>query len=117
MLPSNFDTLAAERPDLGPTLIRVSEWVHSHPDWNVIDPRELARQLRDVDSYALALALRYLVQKGVLRQVYMVVTPSGVLADGEYTDLRSVPERVRDRFNNPFETAEADIVPILTGVE
>lgn len=117
MLPSNFDTLAAERPDLAPTLTRIAEWVRRHPDWHLLDPRELARQLRDVDSLSLGFALRFLVQRGILRRVYMVATPSGVLAEGEFTDLRQIPAVLKDRFNNSFDTSDAEIVPVLTAAK
>ena len=87
--------------------------VVSNKDWNVLDPRELARSLSDVDSYTLASALSLLVKSGVLRQVYVVVTPSGSLADGEYDDPRQIPERIPDRFNHYFDTLEAEIIPVL----
>jgi len=54
-----------------------------------------------------------LCDKGFFRQVYMVVAPSGVLADGKYDDPRRIPVRVADRWNQYFETAEADIVAVL----
>jgi hypothetical protein len=113
MLPTNFDFLTVERPDLGPTLHRLRDWVQTHRDWNVLDPRELARSLSDVDSFTLASALALLVESGLLRQVYVVVTPSGVLADGEYDDPRQIPKRVPDRFNHYFDTLEAEIIPVL----
>lgn len=114
MLPSNFDSLATERPDLAGTFHRITAWVRTHPDWNLIDPRELGRQLRDEDPIALTVALRMLVLSGLFRQVYVVVTPSGVLAEGEYEDPRQIPTVARDRFDQPFDTSEADIIPVLT---
>ncbi|MGA2001287.1 MAG: hypothetical protein ABSG52_14955 [Terriglobales bacterium] len=113
MLPTNFDTLAAEHPQLKRALLEIREWIRTHPDWNVLDPRVLSESLRKVDSFTLAYALHLLVQHGLLRQVYMVVTPSGVLAEGEYDDPKKIPLKVPDRFNNYFETSEADIVPVL----
>lgn len=117
MLPSNFDTLAAEQPDLAATLHSIGDWVRSHPDWNLIDPRELSRQLPDLPAIKLALALRLLVQHGFLKQVYMITTPSGVLADGAYDDPRRIPDVARDRFNQPFDTSEADVIAVLTAIE
>jgi len=114
MLPTNFDSLTAERPDLAATLRQVAGWIRQHPDWNLIDPRELARTVKNVDAWALASALHLLVEKGLFRQVYMVTTPSGVLADGEFEDPRQIPETLPDRFNRTFETAESDIIAVLT---
>lgn len=91
MLPTNFDTLIADRPDLGPILEDVASWIKHHPDWDIIDPRELSRSLTHADAWALATALRLLCDRGFFRQVYMVVTPSGVLADGKYDDPRRIP--------------------------
>ena len=113
MLPTNFDFLTAERPDLGPAFRRLREWIQAHQDWNVLDPRELAPSLPDIDSFTLAKMLALLVQRRVMRQVYVVLTPSGVYADGEYEDPRKIPDKVPDRFNHYFDTQEADIVPVL----
>jgi hypothetical protein len=43
----------------------------------------------------------------------MVVAPSGALAEGEYDDPRSVPERVRDNWDNYFDRDNADVIPVL----
>jgi hypothetical protein len=113
MLPTNFDSLIADRPDLGPVLEDVALWIKDHPDWDIIDPREVSRSLTHGDAWALTMALRLLCDRGLFRQVYMVVTPSGVLADGKYDDPHRIPPRLPDRWNQPFETAEADIVAVL----
>ena len=47
--------------------------------------------------------------------VYRVLTPSGVLADGEWMRREDIPARIPDRFNNYFETAEAEIIEVTTG--
>lgn len=113
MLPTNFDTLTAERPELAPILNEVAGWIRHHPDWDIIDPRELSKSLTRVGAWELASALRLLVDGGLFRQVYMVVTPSGALADGKFDDPRGIPERLPDRWNTYFETADADIVTVL----
>ena len=112
MLPTNYDTLASENSALGPAVIRLKEWVERHADWSVLDPRVLARDLRDVDPYLLASLLGGLVKIGLYQRVYMVETPSGVLADGEYDDLQKIPDRVQDRGFNYFDPMETDIVPV-----
>jgi len=112
MLPTNFDTLANENSALRPVVVKLKDWVERHADWSVLDPRVLARDLRDVDPYLLSLLLVGLVKIGLYRRVYMVETPSGVLADGEYDDPRKIPDRVRDRGFNYFDPTETDIVPV-----
>ncbi len=116
MLPTNFGTLANENSKFRPVLRRLKEWVEKHADWSVLDPRILARDLPDVDQFLLSLVLLELVRRGLYRRVYMVYTPSGVLADGEYDDPRKIPENVPDRSYNYFALAEADIVPVLKPV-
>ena len=113
MLPTNFDTLAAEYPKVRPALVELRHWIRSHPDWDIIEPRKIAADVREIDTVALAYALHLLVRHGFFRQVYMVETPSGVLADARYEDPGQIPKNLPDRFNRYFETAEADIVPVL----
>jgi len=117
MLPTNFDTLASDNSDLKPVIGRLKDWVIGHSDWSVLDPRVLARDLRDVDPYLLATVLVGLVKIGLYRRVYMVETPSGVLAEDEYDDPRKVPERVADSFFNYFDPMETDIVPVYKPVK
>jgi len=112
MLPTNFDTLANENSALRPVVQKVKEWVKGHADKSLLDPRILARDLRDVDPYLLTLLLVGLVRIGLYRRVYMVETPSGVLADGEYDDPLKIPDRVPDNFYNYFDPMETDIVPV-----
>src|SRR5690349_873120 len=108
MLPTNFDSLTAKRPDLRSALRELREWIEEHKYLNTLDPRELARFMPQIDSVKLASALALLVKYGFLQQVYKVVTPSGVLADGEYERPDQVPHRIPDRFNHYFDTDEAE---------
>ena len=115
MLPSNYDSLAAKHPELRSVLRRVAEWVRAHVDWDLIDPRILSKDLRDVDPVKLATALEALIDEGTLQQAYMVVTPdTGVLAEGQYQHLDEIPKRVYDRSRRSVDTAEAEIVAVLT---
>ncbi|HEX3683412.1 MAG TPA: hypothetical protein VHU83_12825 [Bryobacteraceae bacterium] len=105
--------MADRKPDLKPVFHRLSDWAKAHQAWNLVDPRELRRDLNDVDPVLLSLALQALVNFGVLRRVYRAVAPSGVLADDDYDDPNQVPEWVRDRFNHYFLSSEGDIVPVF----
>jgi hypothetical protein len=117
MLPTNFDILASENSDLRPVLVKLKTWVEKHSNSKILDPRIVARDLRDVDPYLLSRVLVGLVNMGLYRRVYMVQTPSGSLADGEYDDPRKVPERVADNFMHYFDPTETDIVPIYKPVK
>jgi hypothetical protein len=112
MLPTNFDTLASENSALRPVVNKLKQWVERHTDWTVLDPRVLAADLRDVDPYLLSVLLGGLVRIGLYRRVYMIETPSGVLADGEYDDPLKVPDRVHDRDFHYFDPRETEIVPV-----
>jgi hypothetical protein len=115
MLPSNYDSIVAERPQLGIALQRIAAWVQSHADWNLIDPRRLSHDLRDVEPVKLSAALDALIDAGLLRQVFMVaLPPTGTLAFGEYEDLDEIPERVFDRSEHLVDTSDGDIVAVLT---
>ena len=112
----NFDNLISEQRGSKRTLRKLEGWINTHADVEVLNPATLAREMKDVDPVALATALTLLVKAGVLKRVYKVTTPSGVLADAEFDDPRDIPERLSDRWENPFETAESDIVPVFQKV-
>lgn len=95
-----------------PAVERLKEWVKGHADRSLLDPRVLARDLRDVDPYLLSRLLVGLVRIGLYRRVYMVQTPSGVLADREYENPLKIPERVPDNFYNSFDPMDTEIVPV-----
>ncbi|MGA2716713.1 MAG: hypothetical protein ABSG41_26790 [Bryobacteraceae bacterium] len=90
----------------------MEEWLGAHGR-SSLDPRVLAREWPDVKAEQLASAIQSLVKAGVLEQVFRVLTPNGVLADGEFPDPSEIPEKLPDRSNNYFETAEADIIPVF----
>lgn len=113
MSPINFEDLAKKHPEHRDALRELEEWMRRHEGVRVINPKTLAKEVRDVDPTALALALTLLVAVGILRRVYKVTTPSGVLADGEFDDPTQIPPRLPDRFEHYFDTAESDVVPIF----
>ena len=104
----NFDALAREHPELRIALKRLGIWLKEHPD-----PIIIPSKISGVEAYALASALMLLAKSGVLHRLYKVKTPSGVYADGVFEDVSEIPERLPDRFNNYFDTAEADITPVF----
>jgi hypothetical protein len=111
--PISFEALASKNGPLQREILRVAEWVGQHSDWDLLDPKILSRDLRDLDPARLAIALGALVDIGAFQRVYKVVTPSGVLAEGEFDDPLNIPERVRDRWGRCFETADSDIIPVF----
>ena len=115
MSPITLDVLISEHPEIKRALRRLDEWMRKSKD-NVIYPSTLVKEVRDVDAGELAAALTLLVQAGLLQRVYKVLTPSGVYADGEFEDPTKIPEKLPDRRENYFDTAESDVVPIFKKV-
>lgn len=115
MSPINFDALINEHPDIKHALRRLEEWMRTK-DIKVIYPNTLAKEVRDVDALELTTALSLLVTAGYLRRVYKVLTPSGVFAEGEFDDPTKIPEKLPDRWEHYFDTAESDVVPIFKKV-
>jgi hypothetical protein len=113
MSPINFEALAKQHPEYKRALLKLASWMTAHADVGVIDPKSLSRELWVVDKAKLAAALMLLVRAGHLRRVYKVVTPSGVLAAGEFDDPTKIPEKIPDRFENYFDTSEAEVVPVF----
>jgi hypothetical protein len=109
----NFEALVRQHPEYTRALRKLDSWMRGQIDLRFINPRLLAKEVTGVDKAELAGALTALQQAGYLRRVYKVLTPSGVIADGEFEDPTQIPERLPDRFDNYFDTAEADILPIF----
>ncbi len=117
MLPTNFDFLASENPELRPAAVRLGEFARRHQDWKLIDPRMVTREIRDIDPFLLMYALHELVKKGLFHQVYMVATPSGVLTEGEYDDPNQIPKRLKTPLDEPFNRDDGEIVSVLKPIQ
>lgn len=116
MSPINFEALAKQHPEYKRALRKLDSWITKHAGVRVINPRVLAKEISGVSAGELAAALTLLERAGHLRRAYKVLTPSGVLADGEFRDPTEIPDRLPDRFENYFDTTEADVLPIFTMV-
>ncbi len=113
MLPTNFDFLASEIPELKVAATRLEDFARRHQDWGLIDPRAVTREIRDVDPFLLMYALRELVEHGLFDQIYMVATPSGVLAEGEYNNPNEIPRHLVTPLNEWFDRDDGEIVSVL----
>lgn len=112
MSPINFDTMAAKNPEFRRTWFRLSEWFERYPQLKYVDLRRLSRELSDIPTEELALAMQVLVQHGYLRPVYRVESPDGNLIDQDFASPSEIPERMPNRFHSGyFDTSEGDIVP------
>jgi hypothetical protein len=112
MLPANFANLIGNHPNDARALRVILEWIYQHDGIQVIYPSVLSRET-SLDPVSIAKGLSILAKEGLLRRVYKVTTPTGVLADEEFNDPRDIPPRLPDRFNHYFSTAESDVVPVF----
>jgi hypothetical protein len=112
----NFDALVSEHPESARGLRILEKWMRKHMNERVLNPQTLAREIKAVDAVELATALTLLTKEGILRRVYKVTTPSGVLSDAEFEDPREIPNQLPDRFERYFDTAESDVIPIFQRV-
>lgn len=108
MPPLNLKALIDEYPEHAQALKTLLAWLSGTTE-DVITSRKLAREV-PLESKALVDALIILVDAGVLRRVYKVMSPSGALADPEFDDPREIPDKLPDRWENYFDTSEADVV-------
>jgi hypothetical protein len=108
MPPPNLEALIGEHPEHEPALRTLWAWLSGTAE-DLITSRRIAREV-PVESKALVDALMILVDAGVLRRVYKVMAPSGALADPEFDDPEEIPDKLPDRWENYFDTSEADVV-------
>ncbi len=113
MSPINLGTLEKQHPKYARALRRLQVWIDNHAQERVINPKKVAREVRDVTTADLAVALTLMLKAGLARRVYKVVTPAGVLADAEFDDPTVIPEKLPDRFEHYFDTSDAEIVPMF----
>jgi hypothetical protein len=109
----NLEDLAKQHPDYERALRVLQSWIDAHDQERVINPTKVAKDLREVDTTDLAMAFTLLLKAGLLRRVYKVLTPAGVLADAEFDNPTAIPEKLPDRFERYFDTSDAEIVPVF----
>lgn len=113
MSPINLEILVRQHPDHARALRALQDWIGAHEQEHVINPKKVARDVRDVSTAELAFAFTLLLRAGLARRVYKVLTPAGVLADGEFDDPAFIPEKLPDRFEHYFDTSDAEVVPVF----
>jgi hypothetical protein len=109
----NLEPFAKQHPDYARALRALESWIDAHEQERVINPMKVAKELREVETTDLAMAFTLLLKAGLLKRVYKVLTPAGVLADGEFDNPTVIPEKLPNRFERYFDTADAEIVPVF----
>ena len=76
----------------------------------------VAKDLQKLRPLCWPPAFTLLVRAGLLARAYKIMTPAGVIADEEFDDPTQIPERLPDRFEHYFDTADADVIPVFRRV-
>lgn len=108
----NLDRLISEHPENRRALRTLEIWLNKRGSPKDITPRDLARNV-PVEPSELAAALGLLVQAGILRRVYRVQKPNGVMLPSEFNDPRDIPGRLPDRREQYVDTSDADVIPVF----
>jgi hypothetical protein len=111
----DFRDIKREYPALSSVWISLARWLERHPrEVQYLDPRNLARDLRNIPAAEINQALTYLIRDGYYVQVYKLIDPaSHTLLAGEYDSPVGIPDRVRDRRDQLIDARDLEIVPLL----
>ncbi len=99
------------RVDLARAERAVRTWLEKNRDLAVVDIRRAARELPDVSVPLLSTALTSLSRAGMLRRVYAVRTPEGMLLATTYPSVQAIPREVRDPLAKWFRVDDGEVVP------
>jgi len=113
----DFENFKRRYPALAPAWDALAHWRSEHPDRQYFDVREIVAPNRGITADIILQSVEVLLESGCVRQVYKVVHPHhNVVIGGEYDSPLKVPDRVRGRFDEWVETAEAEVIPLLREV-
>jgi hypothetical protein len=104
---------SAKAPRFGRVMLAVGEWIDSHSSAPIFDPQQLSKELSQFAIRDISKALACLAEEGGFRPVFVVRTPSGVIADDVFPDPESIPPEIRDRFDHAFLTSGSEIIPMF----
>lgn len=117
MSSSVFANLRKSHPALSKVLAGIEKWFAAHSTLQVVDPRRVRRSLKGSSPEELGEALSLLVDRGYFDQLYAVELPNGVLLSEPLVPTPlDMPDRLRDRYDNPINTSTAHLVPVLRKV-
>jgi hypothetical protein len=117
MLRDSLDRLARADYSFHDTYEKLRAYFATHPDWGLIDPTIIARDLPQIDPFTLADALDEAVRNGELRAKYTVLTPDGVVASDLFDSPQEIPRRLADRFEETFQTRDYPVVAVFEAAD
>ncbi len=108
---SRFDSASS---DYGNAIRLLRDFVRKHSDRRVFEPRRVARELGRIEMTALAYAFDALASDGLLVRVFRIRPPTThTLLDQDFYSVDEIPAELRDAFNRPFCTDDAEIVQVF----
>jgi hypothetical protein len=112
MLPVNFDTLAAEYPELRPVWAALRDWFSRHGLKRYAELELMKNAAPAVNPFVFLDALRAMMAAGMLEKAYKVRAPSGDFLEGEYRSRTEIPETLPDRLHRyTINTDQAEVIP------
>ena len=111
MLPINFDILQADYPEYAPMWVALRRWFDANWRKRYIELSVLVRALPEVESIDLLLAIRKMIDRGMIATAYRVKAPGGSLLEGDFEEPDKIPRKLWDRdHSRRVSTAEGDLV-------
>jgi hypothetical protein len=113
MLPHNFAALSDKYPQLRKALSEIGQWIAANRHLDHIDIRRVISEKPAVDPAEIAVALVVLEEEGILKGKYGLVAPTNhALTDDLFDSLEQIPKEAYDTTYRPFNTDDAEVVPI-----
>lgn len=114
MLPTGFAGTLGDPPGLVRAIESIDAWCAEHRQLPILDPRQIAHEVR-IPAEDLTKALFFLVDKGLLRQVYQFQTPAGYLLADDFESFLDVPDELEDRYGETVQREDGEVVPVFRG--
>lgn len=107
----NFANLTRERPELRRAWDALDQFLKKHPRIVFLDVPRLAREMKEISSAELSIALSQLERLGFAKQTFRVKNAEGKILSSDYESPEDIPEEVPDDFMaHQFRTSEGQIV-------
>lgn len=110
----SFEALSTMRPDLARGWRVLSELRPHLQSGDVINTALLRDRVDSDDAVIVALALDFMVSKGLLNQYYQLVTPSGRLIGPKFYHLdEEMPAEVEGRLGTSVDPNDCELVAVF----
>jgi hypothetical protein len=113
----NYDNTTIKDEHVRGALSVIKKWCDEHDEFRAIDPRRLVNEPEwtalELCPGDLTNALFFLVEQGVLKQVYRFEPYNQGLVNVNYNSLRDIPEVIEDRMGRHVSRNDGRVVPVF----